>query len=222
MSVLIGGLCLGLAWMVGWPVWTEPATPLLAMLVWLGYINIALALFNMIPGFPMDGGRVLRAIVWWVTGNAVRATRIATRTGQSLVERVDHHIDIARLQTALGARWVDLDDEANAFVHSNGQGLCTPHTAEAGGEHELPAEAPPPFLPGQRAQCFIGALQNALRADVDPTARGHLPIHDEPLGGERVEVLLGRPVGHQVRVGDEHTRGIGVGGEHGHRLARLH
>ena len=36
MSALIGGLCLGLAWMLGWPVWTEPATPLLAMLVWLG------------------------------------------------------------------------------------------------------------------------------------------------------------------------------------------
>ena len=82
MSVLIGGLCLGLAWVLGWPVWTEPVTPLLAMLVWLGYINIVLALFNMLPGFPMDGGRVLRAIVWWVTGNAVRATRIATRTGQ--------------------------------------------------------------------------------------------------------------------------------------------
>lgn len=82
MSALIGGLCLGLAWVLGWPVWTEPATPLLAMLVWLGYINVALAAFNMLPGFPMDGGRVLRAIIWWATGNAVRATRIATRTGQ--------------------------------------------------------------------------------------------------------------------------------------------
>jgi CBS domain-containing protein len=48
----------------------------------MGYINITLALFNMLLGFPMDGGRVLRAIVWWVTGNAVRATRIAARTGQ--------------------------------------------------------------------------------------------------------------------------------------------
>jgi Zn-dependent protease len=82
MSALIGGVCLGLAWLVGWPLWAEPVTPLLAMLVWLGYINLALAVFNMIPGFPMDGGRVLRAVVWRVTGNAVRATRIATRTGQ--------------------------------------------------------------------------------------------------------------------------------------------
>jgi CBS domain-containing protein len=60
----------------------EPATPLLAMLVWLGYISIGLAIFNMIPVFPMDGGRVLRAIIWWTTGNADRATRLAAATGQ--------------------------------------------------------------------------------------------------------------------------------------------
>lgn len=52
------------------------------IIFWLAWINFALALFNLIPGFPLDGGRVLRALIWQRTGNYKRATHIASVTGR--------------------------------------------------------------------------------------------------------------------------------------------
>ncbi|GAB4147066.1 MAG: site-2 protease family protein [Cyanobacteria bacterium J069] len=56
--------------------------PLAAMIGLLAYVNLALALFNMIPGLPLDGGNVLKAIVWKITGKPYRGLAFASRVGQ--------------------------------------------------------------------------------------------------------------------------------------------
>jgi Zn-dependent protease/CBS domain-containing protein len=81
-SLIIGFGCLGLAVGLGWHLATDPRTAVTAVLVWLGYINVLLGVFNMIPGYPLDGGRVFRAVIWAVTKNVDRSTRIAARIGQ--------------------------------------------------------------------------------------------------------------------------------------------
>ena len=53
-----------------------------ALADWLAHVNLALALFNLLPGFPLDGGRVLRAAAWWLTGSLARATKVAAAVGQ--------------------------------------------------------------------------------------------------------------------------------------------
>jgi Zn-dependent protease/predicted transcriptional regulator len=62
----------------------EPPSPIALMTLWLAWINGVLAVFNMIPGFPLDGGRVFRSLIWAATGSYGRATRIAYIGGRTV------------------------------------------------------------------------------------------------------------------------------------------
>jgi Zn-dependent protease/CBS domain-containing protein len=74
-SLAIGAAMLGLGAITG-------QEQLMAIFGWLGFINISLGLFNLIPGFPMDGGRILRAIIWRIRGDRNAATRNAALVGR--------------------------------------------------------------------------------------------------------------------------------------------
>lgn len=79
-SIILAGIFLAAWWFSG----LDEGTPLVVMLQWLWLINLLLGFFNLAPGFPMDGGRILRALIWGATGNYRRATRWASSVGRGL------------------------------------------------------------------------------------------------------------------------------------------
>ncbi len=77
-SVLVGGICFGGAFIGRW---VDAPSSVVTVVGYLGTINLVLAVFNMIPAFPLDGGRLLRAVLWGWKDNLRWATKVSSTVG---------------------------------------------------------------------------------------------------------------------------------------------
>jgi Zn-dependent protease len=95
-------LALGVVFMTVYLLARRVAPPASSVALYLGGINLTLGVFNLIPGFPLDGGRVLRAILWQLGHDLTWATRWATRAGQA----VAYAFIVLGMMRAFGGDWV--------------------------------------------------------------------------------------------------------------------
>ncbi len=105
MSVALAALFFGA--LVTLEALSAPAV-LTAPMLYLAFINFYVAAFNLLPGFPLDGGRVLRAGLWAITGDLLKATRWASRSGQLIGYLMVVGAVIGVLQGAVDLIWMGL------------------------------------------------------------------------------------------------------------------
>jgi Zn-dependent protease/CBS domain-containing protein len=87
LVAIVGPISSFLLAAIFWPLsrnLSPETNPVGALFAYLSFVNLMLGAFNLVPGFPLDGGRVLRSIIWAVTGRIDRATQIASYSGQAL------------------------------------------------------------------------------------------------------------------------------------------
>ncbi|MBS3942139.1 MAG: site-2 protease family protein [Actinobacteria bacterium] len=170
----------------------------------LAWVNVLLAVFNLVPGAPLDGGRVLRAGLWWLLKDRDRALRIAARAGQVLAVAVVlvglRGIQVAGFDGLLGAViWVVL-------------GVFLWNAAQA----EVRQSDLDRLLDGRRARDLVGVLPDSVALDQPlatvrvsgDTADHHLlPVidGDEFVGVLPVRDLQGQP---QADRADRHVRDL--------------
>src|SRR5476651_794339 len=155
-------------------------------------------------------------------GDGLAFCAVFLEAGEGVVQIHRLLIDIAGFQTEIDAALLAFDVQRAGTGQGCGQWLCAAHAAQACSQNPTAFQAAVVVLATGFDEGFIGALNNALAADVDPAAGGHLAVHGQALGVQFVEVFPARPVWHQVGVGDQYARGVTVGLEHADRLAGLH
>ncbi len=163
-----------------------------------------------VRGVPLERDR---------TRGAIAAPRLDP--GQGLVKIRGRFVEIVRRQPARDAVRIHFDDESGRPVHRRRQRLRAAHPAQPRGQDPFVGELASIVLAPRLGESFVGALHDALAADVDPRAGGHLAVHRQAAIFEIPEDVPGRPGRHQEGVGNEHARCAAVGAEHANGLPRL-
>ncbi|MFI9076175.1 site-2 protease family protein [Streptomyces sioyaensis] len=102
-SLVLGGIALGAGFgLHGLSGWAVPSV----VLAWLGWANLFLGVFNLLPAVPLDGGRVVQAVLWWRTGDRDRADLAASRGGQIMGLLLVAAGWISVLRGAPGGLWI--------------------------------------------------------------------------------------------------------------------
>ena len=141
---------------------------------------------------------------------------------QSFVQVLCLDIEIAGLEPHLDARGLAFDRKQRCARHGRGERLRAAHAAEPSGENPFAGKVAAVMAPSDLREGLVGALHDALRADVDPRARSHLAVHHQAPAVELVEMVKRRPVRHEVRVRDQHAWGVRVRAKHADRFTGLH
>ena len=171
---------------------------------------------------PHQLGEDLGGIAEQADRHRLPLSRGALDDRQRLVEAAGLQVEIARAQPHLDRDGLAFDREQRGARHGRRERLRAAHAAEAGGQdplaRKIAAVMPAPDLD----EGLVGALHDALAADVDPGAGRHLAVHHQALAIELVEMVPSRPMRHQIGIGDQHARRVRMGAEDADRLARLH
>lgn len=131
-------------------------------------------------------------------------------------------INITGAQAEIDAGFIAFDGEAAGARHDSGQRLRAAHAAKTAGQDPFALQVAVIVLAAGLDKGFIGALHDALRANVNPRTGRHLAVHRKAFLIQLVEMIPVRPMRHEVGIGDQHTRRILVGAEDADRLAGLH
>jgi len=129
------------------------------------------------------------------------------------------NVEVTVLDAAPDAIVIRLHADGDSAIERDRERLRTTHAAETGGESDRACQRTLKALSRNGGESLVRALQDALRADIDPRAGRHLAVHRQTERLQAAELVPGRPFGHQHRVGDEDSRRPLVGVEDAHRLA---